>query len=124
MIVSRIFSAVSSLLANPRSLRHGPGSGRAALARLALAVGVLLALILAAPPACAQSVVATPGVGSEPFAIAVNPVTNMVYVANYSGASITVIDGATNAVVATPTVGTEPGDIAVNPVPNKVYDAK
>ena len=36
---------------------------------------------------------------TTPIAIAVNPVTNMIYVANLGGGDVTVIDGATNAVV-------------------------
>ena len=33
---------------------------------------------------------------SIPCAVAVNPVTNKIYVANYSSNNVTVIDGATN----------------------------
>jgi len=88
----------------------------------ALALAGLLFVSLAR----AQSVVATPGVGSLPSAIAVNPVTNMVYVTNAGSTdeisnTVSVIDGATNTVVATLTVGTTPGAIAVNPVTNQVY---
>ena len=85
----------------------------------ALAVAGLLFVSLAR----AQSVVATPLVGSNPVAIAVNPVTNMAYVANEGSNSVSVIDGATNAVVATPTVGTNPDAIVSNPVTNMVYVA-
>ena len=53
--------------------------------------------------------------------MAVNPVTNKIYVANYSS-NVTVIDGATNS---TTTVGTGtssyPTAVAVNPVTNKIY---
>jgi YVTN family beta-propeller protein len=56
----------------------------------------------------AIAVVATPGVGASPIAIAVNPVTNMVYVANFDGNTVSVIDGTTNTVVATPGVGGGP----------------
>ena len=51
-----------------------------------------------------------------PYAVAVNPVTNKIYVANTGGSNVTVIDGATNA-TTTVAVGTlpsgrgrEPGD--------------
>ncbi len=52
--------------------------------------------------------------------IAVNPVTNRIYVGNTGSASVTVIDGATNA-ATTVTLGYSPGPIAVNPVTNKIY---
>ncbi|MDO8266202.1 MAG: YncE family protein, partial [Moraxellaceae bacterium] len=55
-------------------------------------------------------------------AVAVNPVTNKVYVANYVSGNVTVIDGATSS-VATVTVGACPRAVAVNPVTNKVYVA-
>jgi hypothetical protein len=49
----------------------------------------------------AQTVTATVPVGTNPFDIAVNPVTNKIYVTNPGGApigigTVTVIDGATN----------------------------
>jgi len=34
--------------------------------------------------------------GNLPYAVAVNPVTNKVYVVNYGSSTVTVIDGATN----------------------------
>ncbi|TAF99839.1 MAG: hypothetical protein EAZ43_15085, partial [Betaproteobacteria bacterium] len=60
--------------------------------------------------------------GTNPNAIAVNPVTNKVYVANLNSNDVTVIDGTTNA-TTTVTAGTLPYAIAVNPVTNKVYVA-
>ncbi|MGA2631822.1 MAG: choice-of-anchor D domain-containing protein, partial [Terriglobia bacterium] len=58
--------------------------------------------------------------GLSPHAVAVNPVTNKIYVANVSGNNVTVIDGATNA-TTTVTAGTSPWDAAVNPVTNQIY---
>jgi len=92
----------------------------------AFAISAFLALFagLAAPvTARAQAVVATPEVGTNPSGIALNPVTNKVYVSNWDSNSVSVIDGATNAVVATPAVGTNPFAIAVNPATNMVYVA-
>jgi DNA-binding beta-propeller fold protein YncE len=40
--------------------------------------------------------------GGNPMGIAVNPETNMIYVANYVGDSISVIDGKTSKVILTP----------------------
>jgi YVTN family beta-propeller protein len=62
----------------------------------------------------------TVAAGTHAVAVAVNPVTNRVYVANNSTDSVTVIDGATNA-ATTVAVGSQPYAIAVNPVTNKVY---
>jgi DNA-binding beta-propeller fold protein YncE len=65
--------------------------------------------------------------GSGPFAVAVNSVTNKIYVANCGapcggsgGASATVIDGTDNT---TTTVNTGNGSVAVavNSVTNKIY---
>ena len=54
--------------------------------------------------------------------MAVNPVTNKIYVANIDSNNVTVIDGATNA---TTTVRRDPAPyaVAVNPVTNKIYVA-
>jgi YVTN family beta-propeller protein len=83
----------------------------------------LLAMLLAASGASAQSVTATVAAGTQPQAVAVNPVTNKIYVSNFNGNSVTVIDGVTN----TPTTiaaGSNPGGIAINPVTNKIYVVK
>ena len=83
-------------------------------------LGTLIVFVAACPSLWPQSLVNT---GPLPFAVAVNPATNKIYVANRSGA-VTVIDGATN----TPTTRRDfravaPVAIAVNPVTNKVYVA-
>lgn len=67
---------------------------------------------LCAAGAGAQTKVATIGAGTEPLAVAVNPVTNKIYVANNSSNSVTVIDGATNTVVAAVPVGNTPVESA------------
>jgi DNA-binding beta-propeller fold protein YncE len=59
-------------------------------------------------------------------ALAVNSVTNKIYVAHNSGSNITVIDGATNSTttVADPNAsGLHAYAIAVNPATNKIYVA-
>jgi YVTN family beta-propeller protein len=55
--------------------------------------------------------------------VAVNPVTDQVYVANVGSNTVAVIDGATNTVTNTVSVGTTPDAVAVNPVTDKVYVA-
>jgi DNA-binding beta-propeller fold protein YncE len=92
-----------------------------------LAVGLLLVPLA---PAWAQTVVATTTVpvGHVPIAIAVNAVTNKIYVANRGiilkniRGSVTVINGATNstATVRDPNA-TFPLAVAVNSVTDKVY---
>ena len=60
-------------------------------------------------------------VGSEPEAIAVDPDTNRIYVANGGSGSVSVIEGATDRVIATVGVGDLPYAIAANSATNKIY---
>ncbi len=90
------------------------------ISRAMLALFVLFALH--APTARADTVTTTVSAGTNPYAVAVNPVTNKIYVANAVSNNVTVIDGATNA--ATPvSAGSRPVAVAVNPVTNKIYVA-
>jgi YVTN family beta-propeller protein len=61
--------------------------------------------------------------GAFPSAVAVNPVTNVVYVANYGDDTVTVIDGARRTVTATIKVGRRPQALAVDTKKNRVYVA-
>ena len=58
------------------------------------------------------------------FPVAVNPLTNTIYVANtnsdFSG-TLSVISGQTNTVVATVPVGRFPAGVAANPLTNSTY---
>jgi YVTN family beta-propeller protein len=62
---------------------------------------------------------------SFPFAVAVNPVTNLIYVTNLDTTfgTVTVIDGATNRPLAVVTVGIVPQGIAVDTTTGLVYVA-
>jgi beta-lactam-binding protein with PASTA domain len=61
-------------------------------------------------------------VGGSPSAIAVNPVTNMVYVANAPTNSVTVINGETNGLTTvTDPHAAAPSLVAVNATTNKIY---
>jgi YVTN family beta-propeller protein len=60
-------------------------------------------------------------VGAMPIALAVNSAANRIYVANFRGASLSVIDGVGDSVVATLPVGERPYAVAVNPATNKIY---
>src|SRR5258708_35941208 len=91
----------------------------ASVTRFLCVVALLLWTALDTP---AQTVSATVAVGASPVAVAVNPVTNKIYVVNGNSASVTVIDGATNA-TTTVASGSRPSAVAVNPVTNKIYVA-
>jgi YVTN family beta-propeller protein len=62
-------------------------------------------------------------VGSGPGAIAVNPVSNLVYVANSGSGTVSVINPASKTVVATVTAGSSPDGIAVNLETGQIYVA-
>jgi YVTN family beta-propeller protein len=65
---------------------------------------------------------ATVPAGFSPRAVAVNPVTNKVYVVNAGADNVTVIDGATNGTTDVP-AGSAPWSVAVNVVTNTIYIA-
>jgi YVTN family beta-propeller protein len=98
------------------------GSGGLHLdARGLRSAAVLAVLALALPLAAhAQTVTATLAVGTTPLSVAVNPVTNNVYVANYGSNTVRAIDGATNH-ATTVAAGTGPNSVAVNAVTNMIY---
>ena len=69
------------------------------------------------------SVVATITVASRPSAIAVNPVTNTIFVTNRTSNSVSVINGSTDTVTTTISVGSHPQAVAVATTTNTVYVA-
>jgi YVTN family beta-propeller protein len=81
----------------------------------------ILALAAACLPSVAQTVIDTIQVGSRPANLAVNSVTNKIYVANQGG-TVTVIDGTTDATTTINTGGDSYG-IALNATTNKIYVA-
>ena len=61
---------------------------------------------------------------SQPFAVAVNPVTNTIYVANNNSNDVSVIDGVTDTLIGDPVgAGTSPDAIVVDPMNNLIYVA-
>jgi YVTN family beta-propeller protein len=68
-----------------------------------------------------NSVVKNIPVGTAPMRLAVNPTTNIIYVANNHDNIVSVIDGKTNSVVKNIPVGYYPYGIAVNPDTNRIY---
>src|SRR5579871_4280259 len=67
-------------------------------------------------------VVAAIGLGNSPFGVAVDPVTNTLYVANTISNTVSVIDGATNSTLKWIKV-LGPTAVAVNPTTDTVYVA-
>lgn len=61
------------------------------------------------------------GLGAHPISLAVDPVTNRIYVANQLSNNVSVIDGGTNSVVATIGGFVGPIGVAVNPLTNRIY---
>ena len=65
----------------------------------------------------------TINVNNHPDGIAINPVTNMIYVANNVDNNVSVINGATNTPIDTITVGKTPTATALNSVTDRTYVA-
>jgi YVTN family beta-propeller protein len=59
----------------------------------------------------------------SPVDIAVNPVTNKLYIAIKEAKEIQVIDGSTHQLIQNIAVGAEPSSLALNPYTNKIYVA-
>lgn len=92
-------------------------------ARTARPLLLLVALAFAVTrPVSAQTVTTAVPAGLGAISVAVNPVTNKVYIANSASNNVTVIDGATNATTSV-SVGTSPLELEVNPATNKIYVA-
>ncbi len=97
----------------------------------ALLFVLVISSALTSLPLSAQSLIDTVTVGYAPYAIAHNPATNQIYVANDCGddpncasyGTVTVIDGATDA-TTTVDVYAYPVDIKVNPATNQIYDVE
>lgn len=67
-----------------------------------------------------KKVIAT---GAIPCAVAINPKTHTVYVANYGNDSVTIISGRTHTAVAKVSVGAHPQALAIDPTANLIYVA-
>ena len=79
-------------------------------------IATIAGLIFVAAPLSAQTVTATVSAGGP--GVAVNPVTNQIFVADISQNMVTVIDGATN-LTALQLTGRGPRGVAVNTVTNQ-----
>src|SRR5215471_19061481 len=79
-----------------------------------------IVLGVALPVAVGQSVTTTLPSSTGPDAVAVNPVTNQIYVPNLNGNNVTVINGSNNSTTML-SAGKSPIGAAANPVTNKIY---
>jgi YVTN family beta-propeller protein len=66
-----------------------------------LGLAVVILAVLASVAYSGDTVIATVPVGVSPSAVAVNPVSHRVYVTNYNGGNVSIIDGTTDSNVAT-----------------------
>lgn len=100
--------------------------GRTSLLQISRWIALILAFVSSASSSRAQAVVATIPAGNAPEGVAVNTVTNKIYVANFLPSAnpdgVTVIDGATNSAITVPS-GFYPVAVAVNETTNKIYVA-
>ena len=104
------------------SPRHS--AWRVSVSRSALAAFLALIALSLAATANAQIPPETILAGQSPNAVAVNSVTNKIYIANSGSNDVTVVDGATNTVsTINDTHATSPVAIAVNSLTNMVYVA-
>jgi YVTN family beta-propeller protein len=60
-------------------------------------------------------------VGSGPFGIGVNLLTNRIYIANMMSNNVSVIDGETNILIKNIPVNSSPVGIGINPSTNRIY---
>src|SRR5262249_4141104 len=108
----------------------GAEGARSAMVVRRRKAGTILALtlvsILGVLPATARAYsTATIAVGRQPIALAANPRTNTIYVANFypvTNGSVTEINGATDTTRSI-AVGLFPDGVGVNPVTNRIYVA-
>lgn len=92
-------------------------------------IGMMIVLLLAAGwPASQASAASTSSIaaGRGPHAVAVNPTTNRVYIANADNDSVTVLEdtyGGGVVAIANVAAGKTPYAVAVNPLTNHIYVA-
>ncbi len=70
-----------------------------------------------------DDVIATINVGEGPWEVVANPITNRIYVANFNGSSVSVIDGSSNQVIDTINASF-PQAVDVNHTTNQIYVSK
>jgi YVTN family beta-propeller protein len=102
---------------------RGPEStGRLTRRGLFALVTAGAATAVLARPAWAEQVRVV-DVGGAPSAVAVNPVTGLVYVTDPASGTVAVLDPGSARLVAVIPVGGAPSDVAVDPAANRLYVA-
>jgi YVTN family beta-propeller protein len=88
--------------------------------RNVFAASAFLSLFLLCQITKADTSIGNVPTGNSPKPLAVNPVTNKIYVCNDGSASVTVINGTNNSTTTVAT-GATPVAVAVNPATNRIY---
>ena len=68
-----------------------------------------------------HAILCTVPVGEDPSGVAVDAETKLVYVANWTSGTVSIIDEKTATVIKTISVGLHPSNVAVNPATNRIY---
>ncbi len=76
------------------------------------------------PASAAPTIIATINVGTNPFSIAYNPVSNTMYVVNAASANVSVINCSTNTVLTTISTTVSATAIAYDSINNRMYITK
>jgi YVTN family beta-propeller protein len=98
------------------------GRKRVPTTRSALLFLLVYSVAIAGSRAASQTLLTTIATGSRPVAVAINPTTSKLYVANKNSNNVTVIDEATYSTSTVP-VGAYPTAVAVKSATNKIYIA-
>lgn len=117
-VINPIDDTISSSIAagaGPRNVSYNPAGGTAYVANFGLS-GNSTVSIINPPAGSAYAGV----VGSQAFGSAMNTAGTKLYIANYSGGSVSVLDNLGNIVTAVP-VGSNPVGVAADPFSSKVY---
>ncbi len=96
------------------------------LSRWGVIASLLLVLVAFPRSAGGQTILTltqTIPVGLQPSWVAVNPTTNLLYVTNYGGSTVSVVNAANGKTVATIPVGPNPRSISLNTTTNRAYTA-
>jgi YVTN family beta-propeller protein len=118
--IARSGKRILSFLLRPRHIESDQKQEHRVMRRLYILRQLALAAAILSSELFAVSIKTIP-VGTTPIYLAVNQMTNRVYVSNLLSHTVSVIDGATNTVAATVPVGTDPSFIDVDANTNMVY---
>ena len=112
--VAVVLALVAALVLLPRAGDDDDPGGSAALRATTTTVAGAATALGPVPPGGVR-------VGTDPTAVASDPRTGRIYVANSGSLSVTILDGATRDVVATVPLPSRPWGIALNQRTGRVY---